>query len=724
MSLVILFRAARPRRKRRNLQQFLVAWIVIAPILGALGAALPARAIASKPHPTPPGMVLQVAPGSATRLHLDNFTLRYHDLHLSGVTGVIEVGSSGPEQIITFSDLAVSGIRFPGLSRRLSALPSPGKVSGSIGWNPETGQIRTNGAEISLPELGKFDLDLSRSKQQAFFEIFFSANRLRLETLLGYQDFFKSSLKFSGPVEISGRVRLQPTGDIAWHGRISIRRGTLRDATYRYGGENLAGHLTLAGTWRPLGGAGPVSADLQLTRGEALLDRFYFDLAQTPLALSLAGSWHPARKRLTLGRLRCQLKKIFTGNLTGTIDLRRPRPAAQLRLEVPPQPLANLLNTLVKDPFAEQLPTLQTTTWGGSWSSSLEIRGNYREPLLRGKLLLENAHLSSPERGIGLEGISGLLPIWIGPQAASGSTAATALPGHLEIEHLTTRLGTLRNLSLHFSAQPNRVMLTRPIQFPSSGKPLTVESLELAFAALQAFSGKALLTSDGFVLDSILADLLGTPVNATLVIRNGTVHLQGNRLRADGELVTRIFSGHLVLKNLRATDLFSLNRTLYLDADWRDLDLEQLTRTTHFGLVTGRLEGSLTGLAMSVWGPLAFDLVLKSQDLRGIRRRISVTAIDNLAQVGSGQSPFMGSAALLKLFKDFSYKKIGIRCTLKNNRFSIRGLMENKGVEYLVERRGLAGVDIVNRNPNNRISWNDMIERLKRIQHSGQPTNQ
>jgi len=36
-----------------------------------------------------------------------------------------------------------------------------------------------------------------------------------------------------------------------------------------------------------------------------------------------------------------------------------------------------------------------------------------------------------------------------------------------------------------------------------------------------------------------------------------------------------------------------------------------------------------------------------------------------------------------------------------------------------VERGGLTGVDVINRNPNGRIGFNDMMERLERIRRKG-----
>lgn len=46
--------------------------------------------------------------------------------------------------------------------------------------------------------------------------------------------------------------------------------------------------------------------------------------------------------------------------------------------------------------------------------------------------------------------------------------------------------------------------------------------------------------------------------------------------------------------------------------------------------------------------------------------------------------------------------------------FTVRGLIHEDGVEYLVKRRFFAGIDVINRNPDNRIGFSDMLERAKR----------
>jgi hypothetical protein len=76
-----------------------------------------------------------------------------------------------------------------------------------------------------------------------------------------------------------------------------------------------------------------------------------------------------------------------------------------------------------------------------------------------------------------------------------------------------------------------------------------------------------------------------------------------------------------------------------------------------------------------------------------------------------------GGVALL--FRKFPYQKIGVRATLENDEFSVNGTVREGGYEYLVKRGSFSGVNVVNQNPDNRISFKDMVKRIKRITVKG-----
>jgi hypothetical protein len=133
-------------------------------------------------------------------------------------------------------------------------------------------------------------------------------------------------------------------------------------------------------------------------------------------------------------------------------------------------------------------------------------------------------------------------------------------------------------------------------------------------------------------------------------------------------------------------------------------------------LSTGIPKGQLRDVEMAYGQPQKFNLLLETVQKKGIPQKISVKAAENIAQIGAGQSPFMGVAgAFASFFKKFPYEKIGIRASLENDVFTVNGTIKEGGTEYLGKRGSFSGVNVVNQNPDNRISFKDMVKRIKRI---------
>jgi hypothetical protein len=128
------------------------------------------------------------------------------------------------------------------------------------------------------------------------------------------------------------------------------------------------------------------------------------------------------------------------------------------------------------------------------------------------------------------------------------------------------------------------------------------------------------------------------------------------------------------------------------------------------------LRGTIKDLEISHGQPQRFDLLLETVEKEGVAQKVSVEAVENIALIGGGQSPFLGAAGLLaSLFKEYPYRKIGVRASLHNDVFRIRGTIRENGKEYLVKRGFVSGVDVINQNPDNRVSFKDMVKRIKRI---------
>jgi hypothetical protein len=196
--------------------------------------------------------------------------------------------------------------------------------------------------------------------------------------------------------------------------------------------------------------------------------------------------------------------------------------------------------------------------------------------------------------------------------------------------------------------------------------------------------------------------------------------LSGNRVTSSGKVRLEAFSGNIAVERIGMRRALSPDPIFRASAEAAGLHLEELSRAFEFGLVTGRVNGFVKDLEIAYGLPIHFEAELRSVPDPRVERRMSVTAIENLTTLTGGGSPFTGLTGLaLRIFNDFPYRKIGIRCTLKNDFLRLNGLIHEDGTEYLVQS-GLTGIDIVQRTPANRIAWGDMLKRLERIGRTGE----
>jgi hypothetical protein len=154
---------------------------------------------------------------------------------------------------------------------------------------------------------------------------------------------------------------------------------------------------------------------------------------------------------------------------------------------------------------------------------------------------------------------------------------------------------------------------------------------------------------------------------------------------------------------------------LAADVSLRQLDLAAVTSVFDFGSITGPLQGSIDNLRLVDWKPVAFDARLLA-DQGG---RISQRAVNNLTSVGGGGIAAGLQGAVLKLFKTFGYKRIGLNCTLAGTVCHMSGL-ENAGDGYtIVDGSGLPHLEVIGHQ--HEVDWPTLVNRLKAATEGGGP---
>lgn len=243
---------------------------------------------------------------------------------------------------------------------------------------------------------------------------------------------------------------------------------------------------------------------------------------------------------------------------------------------------------------------------------------------------------------------------------------------------------------------------------------LHIETLEAVNAGRPGMQ----VTMSGELTPVSMADLtqqLGWPImSGQLSGRIEGLRWEPGRLAVGGLFHVRIFDGDIQVRDLRVEDLFGLVPQLYADIRIRGIDLAQLTERFSFGKIEGRLDGKIAGLQLEAWEPVYFEAELATPADDDSRHRISQRAVDNLGFIGGGATGAL-SGGLLRYFEDYSYGRLGIRCTLVNGTCHLGGVEDTGDGFLIVTRGGLLPPWIEVRGRGRSIGWEQLKEALRSV---------
>ena len=478
-------------------------------------------------------------------------------------------------------------------------------------------------------------------------------------------------------------------------------------------GQNLAGRVDLEVLLIP---QPRMKTDLILQRGEALWGTVYVDFAKDPLDLHAGGTREGAEEYKDLllegglagfGRLNIEGKARLAGGIW----------RHQGHLVVREAKLGPIFRTFLRDPLAASRRDLAGLEMGGAAEVDLSFSGSGQAADLAGTLRLRSGDLRGGAEPPLLSGLDLDLPI-----AYSLGAVNPSLPrptdasrwGRLRLKKLRLAGQELGPLEMPAILVPNHLYLGGAIDASLFGARLSLRRIQVAeplsprfrinMAAQLDGLDLARVAGENFMLEGHLGGLLDP------------VSISGDRMTATGELTGDLFGGRLDIRNVTAERPVSAGREIGGDVTVERIDLERLSDALGVGRITGLLSGSIEGLRIAYGQPVAFHLKMESVPVKGVTQSVSLKAVNSISLVSTGSAlSGMGLSLMTKFFKEFPYEKIGFECGLKNDVFTVRGLIHEDGVEYLVKRRFFAGINVINRIQDNRIGFSDMVERAKRV---------
>jgi hypothetical protein len=189
----------------------------------------------------------------------------------------------------------------------------------------------------------------------------------------------------------------------------------------------------------------------------------------------------------------------------------------------------------------------------------------------------------------------------------------------------------------------------------------------------------------------------------------------GDRIDLAGGLSLHVFDGFVDVTRLALSAPFGPHPELAADLALRGLDLAAFTSVFDIGHISGRLDGDIQGLRLVDWTPVAFDAYLHA-DGGG---QISQRALDNLTALGGGSAAGGLQRAMLRWFKHFGYRRIGLRCRLADGVCRMGGLESDADGYTILEGRGLPHLRVIGHQE--RVDWPTLVRRLQSAAAGGAP---
>ncbi len=531
----------------------------------------------------------------------------------------------------------------------------------------------------------------------------------------------------AGQADIAVEVRNAAAGPGRYlvKGALSLAKAAFQDAAGTIVSEGLEPRLRFEAEVASPGPAAaapapaasvPFSLDFELAGGESLLKDTYFNWKSEPVRLALRGRYAAASSALLDAEASLSFAPLGGLDVRGSASF-GPRPGLDIHLAAPAVDLARLSAFLGKMRTG-QPPAMEVQ---GKAEAAADVRfdGALR---VRGLVKLRDAAVKNKDGSLVLAGVEADVPFSLlkGPDREKDGDDAR-VRGFLQIREVKTPAVVLEPIRIDFAAARN-LFLVDPVEIGLWGARLRLGRTTLSLSQTTlAFLGQSTLSLSELDLAALPSGGGSLKLAGRAAIGEGALEIGRGELRFQGRLTADIYGGRLTLDGLRVADVFGPGRRIMFQAGIEGLDLDLLTDAVPFGDITGIVDVSLRDFAMSYGQPESFALTIRSVPRKGIPRKFSLKAVDNLSVISSGgQAAAPSNSFITKFIHRFNYREIGIACALRNDVFTLRGTIVEGGIQYLVRRATFFGIDVVNGKPVNTISFKDMLGRLERVGRSSE----
>ena len=621
--------------------------------------------------------------------------VRSSSMQVDGGSGRVRFGGDADRIEIKEADAALQAIHLkeqPGVTLKNVKV----KGTGLIDMNKQ--DLRNGSAVISIDGMGPFTASVtSLSPLDATVEARSVSLKNVLDKVSPVSGFFKG-WSVDGSLDLS----LHAKENLDLSGSVGLKLTTLSDPKGRYAAQNLVAKVTLASSLNAVSSTTTLKAKAGVKQGEALLGSLYLDFGVTPAAANVTVSSTPKGMWINKGKV-----NLAKG---GSVAFHSTKKALfPMKASLGIDSLDEFFTSFVKNSLADAYPVLKEIEVKGKASCELSLQPDFAT----GRLLLSDASMKM-DPTLTVQNFQLDLPLAysFGKKPLPNAAPRT---GRITLGLLETENFQLRNQDLGLRYE-NNVLTVNPVRFPFADGIVIVSDVALENPYSDNPGVSMLVSLRDIKLGKL--QILPPPYELTGTLGCKGLKITGNRsrLRGEGDVSVDLFEGHAKASDFSLEDPLSPFRRLKCSIFFNDIDLEKFTRAFSFGRITGKLDGTIEGLAVSNGQADAFTLNVWSDAVKGVDQTVSFNAVDDIQTISSGTEHKTGLPfGLDRFIGDLSYQKIGIRCVLKNDVFRVNGTVKKDNKEFFVTRGGLTGINVVNMNTNNQISFKDMVERIRRV---------
>jgi len=504
--------------------------------------------------------------------------------------------------------------------------------------------------------------------------------------------------------------RLSWTGDVVLH----LRQGEFSSSDGTKAGQGITGKVILKIQSPPSNKNVNFELSSELGDGEFLYGKFYKDFSGERAKFFAQGNFFLGSPRLL--EFQGKVDLFGTGDYSFSGLIQRDKSFFHLKAE---KISHKRILSLFRDYLSQNFPALKDLQLEGDSDIDIKAVIEVKAVTVEGVIEIENASLKIPDRSFYMDQIDLMLPFNLFYPSTSDLSIKEGgkRNGFLKIKVLEKDKIRLADLTIPLILSQNTLQVPEDIKISLLGGKMKVTGFKgddiLSASRLFNF-GLEVEEMDLKLLSQSLAEM---NFQGILNAYFPTIKYQEGILSAQGKAVVKIFGGEVEAKNLSVRNLFSRSRKISGDLNFNGINLEKVTEKIKIGKMTGVIQGSIKNLEIEYGQPSRFVLDVESVKTKGVKQRISVDAVQNISILGTGSGGITKilSSGIRRFFKEYPYSQIGMICTLENDKFSVRGKIHEGGTEYLVRRAFLRGIDVVNQNPQNVISFKDMQERVRRI---------